>query len=461
MRIETTILKNLLHNEDYMRRAIPHIDIEYFSEPEDKVLFETIKEFIDKYNNCPTIEAITISIQNKNIFEQTYQNIVGMLDDLQYEEINTNWLLDETEKWCKDKSLYNAILKSIEIINGKDKVLGADALPTLLQDALSVSFNNRIGHDYIEDSDSRFDFYHKVENRVPFDIDMLNHITGGGLPNKTLSIILAGTNVGKSLVMCHVAASTLSQGKNVLYITLEMSEEEIAKRIDANLMNIPIGDLKNLHKDMFNNKIAKIKDKTNGKLIIHEYPTAGAHSGHFRALLNDLRLKKSFTPNMIIIDYLNICSSARLKSAQNVNSYSYIKSIAEEIRGLAVEYDVPILSATQTTRGGINNSDLELTDTSESIGLPATCDLLFAIMRNEELDLLNQILFKQLKNRFNDASLNRKFVVGVDRVKMKLYNIENSGQDSLITPDTSNYNNTLPPSNSNSKFKRDFSSIKV
>ena len=459
-RIEKTILRNLVHNENYMRQVVPFLKAEYFSGA-DALVFKRIEEFIAKYNNVPTQEALDIALQNSNLNETVFKDAVNLVAELQPVEVNADWLLTETERFCKDKALYNAILKSIEIIDGRDKKHSTEALPSLLSDALGVSFDNHVGHDYLGDSDSRFDFYHKVETRIPFDLDLLNKITNGGMPNKTLNVVLAGTGVGKSLFMCHVAASTLAQGRNVLYITMEMAEERIAERIDANLMNITLDDLKNLPKQMFSSRIDKIKNRTEGRLIIKEYPTAGAHTGHFKALLNELALKQSFHPDIIIVDYLNICTSSRIKQGAGVNSYTYIKSIAEELRGLAVEHDVPILSATQTTRGGYGNTDVDLTDTSESFGLPATVDFMFALITTDELEGLNQLLVKQLKNRYNDPTTNRKFIIGVDRAKMKLYDVEASAQVGLSesgqVPDDKPLNTFGVPR----KPARDFSGFKT
>ena len=381
----------------------------------------------------PTKVSLEIEVETrKDLNETEHQKIVDIIKTLDSTDVDMEWLVDTTEKFCKDKAIYNAIVDGISIIDGKDKNRGADAIPSLLTDALAVSFDNAVGHDYFDDSEKRFDFYHKIEERIPFDLEFFNKITKGGLPQKTLNIALAGTGVGKSLFMCHMAANCLSQGKNVLYITLEMAEERIAERIDANLMNVSMEDLHDLPKTMFESKIKKIQNKTNGKLIVKEYPTASAHSAHFRGLIKELSIKKSFKPDMIFIDYLNICASSRLKGASNVNSYTYIKSIAEELRGLAVETNVPIMSATQTTRGGFTSTDIGLEDTSESFGLPATADFMFALISNEELDALNQIVVKQLKNRYNDPTVNKRFVVGIDRSKMKLYDVENKEQEDLV-----------------------------
>jgi replicative DNA helicase len=457
-RIEKTILRNLVHDEQYMRRVFPFIKDEYFSDATDRAVFGCIRKFIDDYNSTPTNEALEIALQNTSLNEDRYKQAAELVRSLTETETNQRWLDAETERWCRDRAIYNAILKSIEIIDGKDTNLTTDALPSMLQEALGVAFDNSVGHDYIGDAEQRFEFYHRVESRIAFDLDMMNKITKGGMPNKTLNVVLAGTGVGKSLFMCHVAAACLSMGKNVLYITMEMAEERIAERIDANLMNIPVDQLHDLPKQMFDNRINRIKDKTEGRLIIKEYPTAGAHAGHFKSLLNELSLKQTFRPDVIMIDYLNICSSSRLKASAAVNSYTLVKSIAEELRGLAVEYDVPILTATQTTRSGYGNTDVELTDTSESFGLPATADLMFALISTEELEALNQILVKQLKNRYNDPTANRKFVIGVDRARMKLYDVEERAQRDIIDSGQDESDEFKPV---NRKLSRDFSSIKV
>tara|TARA_B100001996_G_C18645953_1_gene587417 strand:- start:29 stop:1282 length:1254 start_codon:yes stop_codon:yes gene_type:complete len=388
---------------------------------------------VDKYKKIPTQISLEIEVeQRKDLTETEHSKIVEIIKTLDSTDVDMDWLLDTTEKFCKDRAIYNAIVDGISIIDGKDKNRTPDSIPSILTDALAVSFDNAVGHDYLLDSDSRFEFYHKVEERIPFDLEFFNKITKGGLPTKTLNIALAGTGVGKSLFMCHMAANSLSQGKNVLYITLEMAEERIAERIDANLMNVSMEDLHDLPKKMFDDKIAKIVKKTSGKLIVKEYPTASAHSAHFRGLIKELAIKKSFKPDIIFIDYLNICASSRFKGAQNVNSYSYIKSVAEELRGLAVECNVPIMSATQTTRGGFTSTDVGLEDTSESFGLPATADFMFALISNEELDELNQIVVKQLKNRYNDPTINKRFVLGIDRSKMKLFDVELKEQKDIV-----------------------------
>ena len=457
-RIEQTVLRNLIHDEPYMRRVFPFLKPEYFGDVSDREVFKCIHRFIVDYNDCPTTEALDIALQKTNLGEEQFKAAHELVQQLTPEATNPQWLINETERWCKERAIYNAILKSIEIMDGRDKQHTTDALPSLLQDALGVGFDNSVGHDYINDAESRFDFYHRVENRIAFDLDMFNKITNGGLPNKTLNVALAGTGVGKSLFMCHVAAACLAAGKNVLYITLEMAEEKIAERIDANLMNLPMDQLHDLPKQMFSNRIDRIKDKTEGRLIIKEYPTAGAHAGHFKALINELSLKQKFRPDMIMVDYLNICASSRFKGGANINSYTLVKSIAEELRGLAIEHDVPILTATQTTRSGYGNTDVELTDTSESFGLPATADLMFALISTEELEALNQLLVKQLKNRYNDPTVNRKFIIGIDRARMKLYDVEARAQQGLSQSGQDDDDDYKPV---NRKLSRDFSGIKV
>jgi hypothetical protein len=432
MRIETKILSNLIHDEQYCRKVIPFIKKEYFSDRKEAVLSSEIINFFTKYNKSATKEILQIEVSNrKDLTDKELSELTEYIGAMTHEPVNEDWMLENTELFCKDKAVYNAILSSIKIIDGADKVQSKDAIPSILSDALAVSFDNHIGHDYLDDHNERYDFYHRVEEKLPFDLEMFNKITKGGLNKKTLNIVLAGTGVGKSLFMCHVGASHLVQGKNVLYITMEMAEERIAERIDANLLNLTMDELKVIDKDIYENRISKITNKTKGKLIIKEYPTAGAHSGHFRALLEELKLKREFKPDVIFIDYLNICASQRMKQGANVNSYTYVKAIAEELRGLAVEYNVPIVSATQTTRSGFTNSDPGLEDTSESFGLPATADLMFALVSNEELEGLNQIIVKQLKNRYNDPSFYKRFVIGVDRAKMKLYDVEASAQVGL------------------------------
>lgn len=429
--IEQLIIRNLISNDNYMRKVLPFIKPEYF-EGIYNTIFKEVTKFVAKYNKLPTSEAFKIELDESNLNDEMYATAVEIIPSVfqKDEENDTDWMFEKTEKWCQDRALYIAIMESITIIDGKHQSLTKNALPDLLTKALGVSFDTNIGHDYLENVNSRFDFYHEQEERLPFDLDYFNQITKGGLPNKTLNIALAGTGVGKSLFMCHMAGSALSQGKNALYITMEMAEERIAERIDANLMDIPIDQLENLSRDMFNDRISRIKQKTNGKLIVKEYPTSSANSSHFRALLNELKLKKKFVPDIIFIDYLNICSSARMKkNGGGGDGYAYVKAIAEELRGLAVEFNVPIMSATQTTRSGYGNSDPGLEDTSESFGLPATADLMFALVSNEELEGMGQIMVKQLKNRYNDPSTNKRFVVGVDRSKMKLFDVESNQQD--------------------------------
>lgn len=432
MAIEQTILSNLIYNEDYMRKVFPFLKEEYFQEHNTKIIFRHISDFINKYNSLPSKDALEIAFHNdKNIPEDMFSDVMNAVNDFEKEETNLEWAINETEKYCKDRAVYNAIVSSISILDGRDKVHSKDGIPSLLQEALGVCFDTSIGHDYIDDALERYDFYNRIEDRIPFDLAYFNAITKDGLPRKTLNIALAGTGVGKSLFMCHVAASCLKQNKNVLYITLEMAEERIAERIDANLMDTPIDQLKDIPKTIFENRVKKITDKTQGRLIIKEYPTASAHVGHFKALLNELSLKRNFKPEIIFIDYLNICSSARFKPSSNVNSYMMVKSIAEELRGLAVEYNLPIVSATQTTRGGYGNTDVELTDTSESFGLPATADFMFALISTEELEKMGQIMVKQLKNRYNDPSMHKRFLIGVDRAKMKLFDLEQSAQTNI------------------------------
>ena len=431
--IERTTLSNLVYNEPYARKVLPFIKPEYFGNRHERVVFEEINKFMEKYGNQPTKEALSIELDNrKDLTEEEFKSILTIVETLSDAQVDMQWLVDTTEKFCKDKAVYNAILNGIQIIEGKDKEHTAEAIPSILSEALAVAFDQNVGHDYVEDGENRYEFYHKKEEKLEFDLEYFNKITKGGLPQKTLNIALAGTGVGKSLFMCHMAASTLMQGKNVLYITLEMAEERIAERIDANLMNITMDDLHELPKKMFTDRLSKIQTKTNGKLIIKEYPTASAHTGHFRSLIKELALKKSFRPDVIFIDYLNICSSSRFKGNANVGSYFYIKAIAEELRGLAVENNVPIMSATQTTRGGYANSDVGLEDTSESFGLPATADLMFALISTEELESLNQIMVKQLKNRYNDPGTNKRFVVGIDRARMKLYDCEQEAQHDIV-----------------------------
>jgi replicative DNA helicase len=429
MRIEQKILSNLIFDENYCRKVIPFIKKEYFSERKEVILAEEIVSFFTKYNKPASKEILQIEVSNrKDLNDKELSELGNFIGTLSQEPVNADWMLEHTEKFCKDRAIYNGVLSAIRIIDGNDKQHTQDAIPSILSDALAVSFDNHIGHDYLDDHNERYDFYHRVEEKIAFDLDMFNKITKGGLSKKTLNICLAGTGVGKSLFMCHVGAGCLTQGNNVLYITMEMAEERIAERIDANLLNLTMDELKVIDRDIYESRIAKITAKTKGKLIVKEYPTAGAHSGHFRALLEELKLKREFKPDIIFIDYLNICASQRMKQGGSINSYTYIKSIAEELRGLAVEYNVPIVSATQTTRSGFTNSDPGLEDTSESFGLPATADFMFALVSNEELEGLNQIIVKQLKNRYNDLNLYKRFVIGVDRSKMKLYDVEASAQ---------------------------------
>ena len=432
MKVETLILKNLLLTEEYPRRVLPFVKQEYFEDRTDQILFDLTHKYFVKYSAVPTVEALTIEVGKiSTLSDDQFKQIHQTLESFDKEKTELDWLLDTTEKWCQDRAIYLALMESIKIADGSDDKKSADAIPSILSDALGVSFDNHIGHDYIDDYEERYDSYHRVETKVPFDLDFFNKITKGGLPNKTLNIALAGTGVGKSLFMCHVASSVLLQGRNVLYITMEMAEEKIAERIDANLLNVDIQQLAQLPKIMFENKITDLSKKTQGKLIVKEYPTASAHAGHFRALLNDLALKKAFRPEVIFIDYLNICTSQRFRNA-SVNSYTMVKSIAEELRGLAVEFNVPLVSATQTTRSGYGSSDVDLTDTSESFGLPATADLMFALISTEELEEQNQIMVKQLKNRYYDPTLNKRFVVGIDRAKMRLYNVEQEAQNNIM-----------------------------
>ena len=427
-RFEKTLLSNLVYNEDFTRKALPFIKEDYFKSKEEIVLFNIIKNFVVKYNNLPSKETILIELSNlKSITEEEFKVTKSLLNELNAETVDLQWLIDTTEKFCKDRAVYNAVLSGIKIIDGKDKKQTPEAIPHILSEALAVSFDNHIGHDYLKQTDDRFEYYHREEERIKFDLTYFNRITKGGLPPKTLNVALAGTGVGKSLFMCHVASSMISQGKNVLYITLEMAEERIAERIDANLLDVTIDELYEMPKSLYDNKISKLQSRVNGQLIIKEYPTASAHAGHFKSLLDELSLKKSFKPNIVFIDYLNICSSSRFKGG-NISSYFYIKAIAEELRGLAVQYDVPIVSATQTTRSGFMSSDIGLEDTSESFGLPATADFMFALISNEELEQLGQMKVKQLKNRYNDPAVNRAFILGVDRAKMRLYDVEQSAQ---------------------------------
>jgi replicative DNA helicase len=456
-RIETTILRNLIFNEDYSRKVIPFIQSDYFEKKSEKIIFEEIVEFIVKYGSAITIEALNIEVENRTDLNETeVKEIREINSSLNNAPVERQWLLDTTEKWCRDRAIYLALMESIHIADGNNEKKNRDAIPSILSDALAVSFDNNVGHDYLQNYEERYEFYHRKEDKIEFDLEYFNKITKGGLPSKTLNIALAGTGVGKSLFMCHVASSVLLQGRSVLYITLEMAEERIAERIDANLLNVPIQQLVDLPRQMFENKVNSIAKKTQGSLVIKEYPTASAHAGHFKALLNELALKKSFRPDIIFIDYLNICASSRYKSNLSVNSYSYIKAIAEELRGLAVEFNVPIVSATQTTRSGFGSSDVELTDTSESFGLPATADLMFALISTEELEQLGQIMVKQLKNRYNDPTIYKRFIVGIDRAKMRLYDCEQSAQkDILDSGNEDEYND-----NEDKKPKKSFEGFK-
>lgn len=432
-KIEFLILRNLLYNEDYTRKVLPFIKSDYFQDSNQKIVFGEIYSFISEYNKLPTKEVLCIELEKRNdLNEETYKetlNVISALNDVPSE---INWVIDTTEKWCRDRAIYLALMESIHIADGNDDKKNRDSIPSILSDALSVSFDNHVGHDYLQDYEERYESYRRKEDKIEFDLEYFNKITKGGLPNKTLNICLAGTGTGKSLFMCHVASSVLLQGKNVLYITLEMAEEKIAERIDANLLNVNIQDIAELPKNVFESKVNNLAKKTQGTLIIKEYPTASAHAGHFKSLINELALKKSFKPDIIFIDYLNICSSSRFRGGSNINSYTLIKSIAEELRGLAVEFNVPICSATQTTRSGFGSSDVELTDTSESFGLPATADLMFALISTEELEELGQIMVKQLKNRYNDPTLYKRFVIGIDRAKMRLYDVEQGAQKDIL-----------------------------
>jgi replicative DNA helicase len=435
-RLEQTILKNLIQNEPFTRKVLPFLKSEYFTESDEKVVFKEIQEYFLKYTKPPTTEALLINLDNNtSLNENELKMSKTVISQFDKETTPMDWLVEETEKWCKDRAIYIAVMDSIEVIDKKSQ-RSTGEIPELLKDALSVSFDQHIGHDQIEDADARFEFYHTEEEKIPFDLEYFNKITKGGLPNKTLNICLAGTGVGKSLFMCHMASAGLMMNKNILYITLEMSEERIAERIDANVLNVPMKDLPDLSKKMYDKKIDKIRAKTKGRLIIKEYPTASAHVGHFRHLLQELEIKKDFKPDMIFIDYLNICSSHRIRPGSGANSYTLVKSIAEELRGLAVEFDVPIMSATQTTRSGYGSTDIGLEDTSESFGLPATADMMFALISSEELEELDQMVVKQLKNRYNDPTVFKRFVIGIDRSRMKLYDCEQDAQEELVDSDT-------------------------
>jgi len=468
MNLEQKILKHLLVDEEYTRKTLPFIKSEYFQESSQKVLFEEIQNYVNKYNSMPTKEALVIEVDKKvNLTDDQHKKTISLIKEITIDsEISdTKWLIDATEDFCQEKAIYNGIMQSIQILDSKtgNEKLDKGSIPTILADALSVSFDNHVGHDFIDDAETRYDFYHKVEKRIPFDLDYLNRITKGGLAEKSLNIVLAGTGVGKSLFMCHCAAANLTMGKNVLYITLEMAEERIAERIDANLLNVELDRLIGMPKETYLKKVSSLREKTKGKLIIKEYPTASANVSHFNHLLNELKLKRQFIPDIIYIDYLNICSSARMKMGASINSYTYIKAIAEELRGLAVEHKVPIVSATQTTRSGYSNSDVGLEDTSESFGLPATADLMFALISTEELADLNQIMVKQLKNRYSDPTTNKRFVIGVDRAKMRLYDAEESAQTNISDSGQEDDAPIFDKSDFGKRMKsdRDFSKLKV
>ena len=459
--LETTILREVMNNDEFMRKVIPFLKPEYFDRAHAFV-FKEMARFVSNYNKMPNKEALVIELdKNENLHSELSNEVYTVVEDLKPNtDVNQDWLIQSAEKWCQDRAVYLAIMESIQIIDGKHKELTPNALPDLLRDALGVTFDNSVGHDYIDNAEERYEFYNKDESRLPFDLDYFNKITKGGVPNKTLNVILAGTGVGKSLFMCHCAASNLLEGKNVLYITMEMAEERIAERIDANTMNLPIDQLESLPKPLFDQKVEKVARKTAGKLIIKEYPTGSAHVGHFRALLNDLDTKRRFKPDVIYIDYLNICSSSRMKGlGGSINSYSLVKAIAEEIRGLAMEFDVPIFTATQTTRAGFSNTDVGLEDTSESFGLPATADLMFALISTEELEQLNQIMVKQLKNRYNDPSTNKRFVIGVDRPRMKLFDVEQNAQQ--VAGDGALPKEDKPINTFGTREKADFSEFNI
>ena len=450
-RIENTIIKNLIQNETYTRKVIPFIKSEYFTESSEKLVFEEIVNYFDKYTKSPTVEALLINLDNvTSKGDAIVKSSKQLIGNIQTDDTPLDWLIDETEKWCKDRAIYIAVMDSIEVLDEKSK-RSTGEIPDLLKDALSVSFDTHIGHDQLEDAEERFEFYNTEEEKMPFDLEYFNKITKGGLPNKTLNICLAGTGVGKSLFMCHMASNCLLMGKNVLYITMEMSEERIAERIDANTMNVPMKELPDVSKKEYDKKIQRIKNKTKGKLIVKEYPTAAAHVGHFRHLLQELNIKKDFQPDIIFIDYLNICASHRIRPGSGANSYTLVKSIAEELRGLAVEYDVPMVSATQTTRSGYGSTDIGLEDTSESFGLPATADLMFALITSDELEELDQLVVKQLKNRYNDPTIFKRFVIGIDRSRMKLYDVEQEAQEELI--DSVDVDDDTPVFDRSEKFR--------
>lgn len=463
MKLEQTILKHLIYSDEFLRKVLPFLKEEYFSDRTEKAIFNEITSFTNSYNSTPTVEAIVLAVKERrditDVEVEKSETYLKEVEQSKSEISQIQWLVDKTEKFCQEKAIYNAVLGSISILDGKDKTNDKGQIPKILSDALGVSFDTSVGHDYLENADERYEYYHRKEERIPFDLDYFNKITKGGLPAKTLNIALAGTGVGKSLFMCHVAAGAMSQGRNVLYITMEMAEEKIAERIDANLLNVSLDDLQDLPKEMYDKKVAKVKSKTTGKLIIKEYPTASASATHFRTLLNELYLKKSFRPDIIFIDYLNICCSSRIKPGASINSYTYVKSIAEELRGLAVEFGVPVVSATQTTRSGFTSSDPGLEDTSESFGLPATADLMFALITSEELEELGQIMVKQLKNRYNDPTYYKRFTLGVDRSKMRLYDVEQSGQDGLADSGHDKPVNTF--GDREQKAKKSFDGFKI
>jgi replicative DNA helicase len=454
-KVETTILRNLLFNNDYCRKVLPFIKSEYFENLHERVVFEEICKFIISYDELATKEVVLIETEKRtDITEDTYKTICDYVSSLDNSHIDLEWASDITEKWCRDRAIYLALMESIKIADGQNEKKNRDAIPSILQEALSVGFDNNIGHDYLNDFEKRFEYYTRKEEKIPFDLEYFNKITGGGTSKKTLNVVLAGPNVGKSLTLTHLTSSFLLQGKNVLYITLEMSEEKIAQRIDANLLNVDIGQIKTLPKVLFDNKIKDLTEKTLGKLIIKEYPTSSAHVGHFRTLLNELSLKKHFVPDIVFVDYLNICSSSRYSKNYSAGSYTIVKSIAEELRALAVEYNFPLWTATQLTRSGYNSSDPDMSDTSESFGLPATADMMIGMIRTEELDQLNQVMFKQIKNRDNDTSINKRFVVGIDRPKMRLYDVEQSAQDDILdSGKDEEYNNEEEKTNKFSGFK--------
>lgn len=430
MKFSNVIFANLIQNEEYGRKVVPYVKEEYFESLPEKTVYKLINTYVTKYNKFPTHQALKIDLENSSLEQRVYDECETIIaESQQVGDVDQEWLLDKTEKFCQERAVYNAIMDSIQILDNKDKLRTKGSIPQILSEALAVSFDTNIGHDWYDDADDRYEYYHRVEDRVPFRLEYLNRITKGGLPKKTLNVILAGTHVGKSLFMCSTAASNLLDGKNVLYITMEMAEEEIARRIDANILDIPIGELDVIDKDTFDKRVTRVKSKTAGKIIIKEYPTSSAGSANFRHLLQELKLKRNFIPDIIYIDYLNICASSRLKMNSNINSYTYIKAVAEELRGLAVEFNVPIVSATQTTRSGYSNSDVDVTDTSESFALPATADFMLALVTSEELESLGQIMAKQLKNRYTDLGKCRRFVLGIDRVKMKLYDVEEDAQD--------------------------------